>query len=502
MELTKMLPVVVIVVVGLLDLTAGVPFRVANYYRSHMVLQSAPQRAHVWGYGQPDGIVVFSIDGHFKGSVVVEQDSRWSVLLPAMTSGGPHVLRFHSGNTTAYLSDVMFGDVWICSGQSNMYFKVQQLVNYTDVIARAQNMTGLRIFRVNTFQSNTTLQEPHIATQWHLPRNDTATQQFSAVCLLYALEVAPYINRPIGLVETSWGGTTIEVWSSPDAIAKCHQHQLPHYPQNIRVPIEHNSLWNSMIYPLLPMTIYGALWYQGESNAGYYVDYTCQFPAMINDWREKFHLNSQLQTEKNFPFGFVQLAPNANKTLHTGMPDLRWSQTAGYGYVPNPALPGVFMAVAMDLPDYDSPYGTIHPRDKYDVAKRLGLAGLSVAYGVSGTDYQGPFPTMFTLAGSNMTIEYDEGNDPIRVKSNLGFEVCCGHLQNYTCGYNAFQSAPITGHDATSVTIDTSACHGYNHVVTAVRYAWEMSPCDFKMCAVYDRDSDLPAPCFTKHAPF
>ncbi|WAR15849.1 SIAE-like protein [Mya arenaria] len=348
----------------------------------------------------------------------------------------------------------MFGDVWICSGQSNMYFKVQQLVNYTDVIARAQNMTGLRIFRIA--KEYTITQANFISPQ----RTDTATQQFSAVCLLYALEVAPYINRPIGLVETSWGGTTIEVWSSPDAIAK----------------------W--------------------ESNAGYYVDYTCQFPAMINDWREKFHLNSQLQTEKNFPFGFVQLAPNANKTLHTGMPDLRWSQTAGYGYVPNPALPGVFMAVAMDLPDYDSPYGTIHPRDKYDVAKRLGLAGLSVAYGVSGTDYQGPFPTMFTLAGSNMTIEYDEGNDPIRVKSNLGFEVCCGHLQNYTCGYNAFQSAPITGHDATSVTIDTSACHGYNHVVTAVRYAWEMSPCDFKMCAVYDRDSDLPAPCFTKHAPF
>jgi len=82
------------------------------------------------------------------------------------------------------------------------------------------------------------------------------------------------------------------------------------------------------------------------------------------------------------------------------------------------------------------------------------------------------------------------------------FKVCCGHLENRTCNYNFYKPAPITTHDDVSVTIDTSACHGYNNMVTAIRYAWEMSPCEFKLCAVYDRDNDLPAPAFQMHAPF
>ena len=108
-----------------------VPFRAASYYGKHMVLQMAPARAHIWGYGTPGSHVTVSSDGSHVADTMVGGDTKWRVLLPASPAGGPHNLRFHSGNENFYLSDVMFGDVWVCSGQSNMNFQVKQ-VNTSD----------------------------------------------------------------------------------------------------------------------------------------------------------------------------------------------------------------------------------------------------------------------------------------------------------------------------------------------------------------------------------
>ncbi|KAK3600187.1 hypothetical protein CHS0354_001903 [Potamilus streckersoni] len=164
------------------------------------------------------------------------------------------------------------------------------------------------------------------------------------------------------------------------------------------------------------------------SNAAHADKYACQFPAMITDWRHKFHQASNGETNSMFPFGFVQLAGNANDTSRIGgFPDLRWAQTANYGHVPNAKLQNVFMSVAMDLPDFNSPYGTVHPRDKEDVASRLVLAARAVAYGEKGLDFQGPYPTRFTVQGSTLAIEFSQGNSPIEVRSNSGFEVSIDH---------------------------------------------------------------------------
>ncbi|XP_052761294.1 sialate O-acetylesterase-like [Mya arenaria] len=461
-----------------------------------MVLQKSPAKANIWGYGNAGADVSVTIDGKTVSHVTIGSNTQWNVLLPPMGAGGPHVLTFTSGGVNVTLNDVMFGDVWVCSGQSNMYFQVKQLINHTDVMNRAHAYSSLRIFKLDRVQSATPLTEPTILNQWHRPGNDATTSSFSAVCLLYAMELIPDLGIPMGMVESSWGGTPVETWSSPDAINVCNAHR------GKRGPGTPSVLWNAMIHPILPMTIAGAIWYQGENNAGHAAQYSCQFSSMIQDWREKFHQQSGQQTSQLFHFGFVQLAPNANKTIHAGFTDLRWAQTASYGYVPNPTLRNVFMAVAMDLPDFHSPYGTIHPRDKYDVAERLALAARVVAYNESNIEYQGPFPSKFTLSGHTMTIEYDQGNNPIEVRSDRGFEVCCGHSNNFTCGIYNFRPAPITQHDQSTVTIDTSVCHGTNHFVTGVRYAWEVSPCDVKMCAIYGEDDDLPAPAFIKHVPF
>nr|KAG5691595.1 hypothetical protein BaRGS_023723 [Batillaria attramentaria] len=191
--------------------------------------------------------------------------------------------------------------------------------------------------------------------------------QSSAVCWLFGQYLYDHLHYPIGLVESSYGGTNIEAWSPPEALHDCSA-------TTKRGPQEDSVLWNAMINPLRSMTMYGAIWYQGESNSGHYA---------------------------------------------------KMAQTANYGYSPNPALPNTFMAVAMDLPDFDSPYGVVHPRYKQDVAERLVLGALNVAYGQNDVTFQGPFPTRFTRneAQHKLTIEYDHGHTPIEIRSQDGFEV-------------------------------------------------------------------------------
>ncbi|KAH3888285.1 sialate O-acetylesterase-like [Dreissena polymorpha] len=474
--------------------------RFANYYASHMVLQKAPAQAHIWGTGGAVGqSVTVVIDGKTVGTPMANGAGVWEILLPATPAGGPHNISVTSNGTTVTLSDVLFGDVWICSGQSNMGYQISQIRNYSSVVTSAMQRPNLRISELRQNALNATVKEPLIGTPWQKPGHDNTTHSFSAVCLMFAIELSQHVTQPLGMVETDWGGTPVEAWSSPTALAACPQHKKkraidPHLP---------SVLYNGMIAPILPMTIFGAIWYQGESNAGKPQLYACQIEAMISDWRAKFHQASKNQTSNTFPFGFVQLAPNRNVTgAHTGFPDLRWAQTAEYGYVPNPTLKNVFMAVAMDLPDYASPYGTIHPRTKEDVAVRLALAARGVAYGQQNIDFKGPFPTHFSQTGQKLTVEYDNGNTDISVRTTAGFEVCCGLSESHVCPGNGWTAAPISGHSATSVTLDTSGCQGHSHVVAGVRYAWEESPCDFKKCAVYGLGTNLPAPPFVKQAPF
>ncbi|XP_077863406.1 sialate O-acetylesterase-like, partial [Saccoglossus kowalevskii] len=185
-------------------------------------------------------------------------------------------------------------------------------------------------------------------------------------------------------------------------------------------------LWNSMVFPLLNITIKGVVWYQGESNTipGIKQDsYSCTFPAMIADWRDKFYNGTGGATDKLFPFGFVQISTNNDTAwIVDGYPAIRWHQTADYGYVPNEKMPNVFMAVAMDLPDPTSPYGPVHPRYKQDVGYRLALAAKAIAYNDTNVKYTGPFPSNITvvLSGDAINVIYDSKH--IRVNQDSGFE--------------------------------------------------------------------------------
>lgn len=485
--------------------TSNDVFQFSKYYHDHMVLQK--DNPVIWGYSNNvNDVIHIKINGAEVGHSTVQTTSEtghsgvWQVKFSAPAGGyGPYTITAQSGSGSLTLRDVLFGDVWICSGQSNMEFFVNKLKNATEEYTEAANFHQIRITKVSHSISTVPLDDLNrLDIQWSLPTAHSMSL-FSAVCWLYGKLLYQHLNYPIGLVESNYGGTRIEAWSSPDAMAAC-----PTTGKRATSRNDVSVLWNGMINPLLRNTIYGAIWYQGESNAGYYQQYSCQFPAMISDWRQKFNQASLQATSNSFPFGFVQLAANRNKTFSTGMAGLRWAQTANQGQVPNPKLQNVFMAVGMDLPDFDSPYGTIHPRYKHTIAQRLVLAGYAVAYNHRNVNYHGPFPSSYHYTNSThrIQIEFDHGTNPIEVRSNDGFDVCCAP-PNHACSDHdhGWRISHILSHDTTHVYIDTSMCkqHGLTSI-GGVRYAWRESPCPFQMCALYGVDNGLPTPPFIHSA--
>lgn len=485
---------------GFLDICIAIDaFQFSAYYGDHMVIQKT--NPTIWGYSQQvNDEVHIKINGKEVGHSNVQLSSTqehtgiWQVNFPAPSEGhGPYTITAQSSNGSLTLHDVWFGDVWVCSGQSNMEYAIYGLTNATEEYQDAANYQHIRLFKVAHNISTVPLDDLNaVATPWSLPRRHLMSS-FSAVCWLFGKYMSKHLNYPIGLVETNWGGTQIEAWSSPDALAACptvigKSNQI--FP---------SSLWNGMVNPLLRNSIYGAIWYQGESNSNHYQQYACQFPTMIEDWRKKFNTASNHATNQDFPFGFVQLSAWRNQTISLGFPGIRWAQTANMGQVPNAQMKNVFMAVGMDLPDFSSPYGSIHPRYKHTIAERLVLSGYAVAYGHNNINYHGPFPSSFNhLQNNQIQIEYDNNANPIEVRTTNGFDVCCAR-HGHVCADNdhGWKETQIVSNDTTHIYLDGSVCNqnGLTSIV-GVRYAWRESPCPFKKCAIYGLDNGLPGPPF------
>ena len=241
---------------------------------------------------------------------------------------------------------MIFGDVWVCSGQSNMEFSMggghgwdgNGVFNSTEEIAYMAEYSNIRMFRLAYMYSD----EPQDDLSgldfdaWAKPDEVDKVKKFSAVCLLTARYMADVLGKDkvFGLIDTTWGGTIIEPWSTPEGLETCDviQWEDESIPQYVG-----NRLFNAMIHPLIRMSIYGALWYQGESNAGWNRDkYDCTFAQLISEWRRVW--SEDTGTNPKFPFGFVQLSTWEENDLNPGFPMIRWHQTYNYGYVPNQDL--------------------------------------------------------------------------------------------------------------------------------------------------------------------
>ncbi|MBN3300474.1 SIAE acetylesterase, partial [Amia calva] len=475
-----------------------------------MVLQRAPERAVLWGYGTDAAKVTITVLGNQQNTshTVTVEEQIWRVTLDPVQPGGPYVVsavqQSAEGVQVHNLTDVLFGDVWLCGGQSNMQMGLSQVINASEELAMALKFPNVRVFTAADEHSREELTDlMKIELPWSVPSAGVLDggnfSHFSAVCWLFGRYLYESQKHPVGLVESCWGGTPVEAWSSERALQKCGLAKPKHSFQNAGASWDNTVLWNAMIHPLLNMTIKGAIWYQGEQNTEYHQDlYNCTFPAMIDDWRMAFHQGSGGQTSPVFPFGFVQLSTYKKTSLSDAFPNLRWHQTADYGFAPNPRMKNTFMAVSLDLGDEASPWGSIHPRYKQDVAHRLTLGARAVAYGEKGVSFQGPFPQAIRLQGKYINITYSE--EVSVTKSNTTFEVCCSSSQRDPCNASsAWDPAPIVETSSNVVVLSTDGC---SDEVAALRYAWRDWPCGFKACPVYSADHVLPAaPFIVKRAP-
>ncbi|NWV10711.1 SIAE acetylesterase, partial [Ptilonorhynchus violaceus] len=497
----------------------------ASYYGDHMVLQRKPAGAVVWGHGEPGAVVTVTLLGA-SGLIIMEKTAQvkgpsgtWTAVLDPMGEGGPYALTAEQGLENVTLQDIYFGDVWLCSGQSNMAMTVLQVDNASQELAAATLYPYVRIFAAAPARSDVELEDlERIDLPWSIPTAENLGHgnftYFSAVCWLLGRSLFEALGSPIGLVEVAWGGNPIEAWSSRRALQACG---LPEDtgrawllkpalcfapPLNLTLssstsPHEHLSgpqtpsvLWNAMIHPLLNMTLRGVAWYQGEANAFLHTDqYNCTFPTLIADWRQAFHTGSAGQTELLLPFGFVQLSTYRRQSADDSFARLRWHQTADLGVVPNARMPGTFMAVAMDLGDEHSPYGSIHPRDKQNVAHRLLLGARAMAYGDKDLVFQGPYPTRAILEVTSGLLNVTYSQELIcRQRDAQAFEVCCSS-QVSSCQWLPAPVAVVRSH---TVTLALSGC---GTLVLGLRYAWAEWPCEYQACPLYNPQG-LPAPPF------
>jgi len=390
-----------------------------NYYTDGMMLQHGV-KTKLWGTGN------LPADAQFEVTCVLKEKRFSENYTPVQESGNTWFVAIERSMSPQTRCDVkigdaltlrnaLFGDVWICSGQSNMEQSMTNILNGSAEI-EASRVFGDQIRY--TMVENQVLNVPNddfdqvMKFNWAKADEPSFLKDMSAVCFMYARQVYDVTGIPQGLVSADWGGTPVEAWSTKSALENCG---LPTDVVNPDFPSWSSSyLWNGMVNSLKRNAVKGFLWYQGEANVNYNRDiYDCSFPAMIEAWRAEFSKNSPTSTTA--PFGFVQLAPWRPDTMDAGYPVIRWHQTADYGYVPNERMEKVFMSTALDTFDakQEGYPGGIHPRNKQVVAARLALAGLAVAYELKSYPTNGPFPSIISLAVSKggeevLVVEFDQ----------------------------------------------------------------------------------------------
>lgn len=481
-----------------------------TFVDSHMVLQREPMKARIWGFeASPNGNVTVTLNDQKNIAFsFAKDDGSWSIDLPPQPAGSGHTLEISDGTSNVVLEDIAFGDVYLCSGQSNMEMSVQGAFNADDEIADSINYPDLRFATVKKVTSDTPEQDaPSKAANYTWRSGPEAFANasdsnyhfsyFSATCYFFGRDLYTSMGGsvPIGLLTSCWGGQKVEAFSSPDAMAdKTCGGTVEEYKEvNAAQPTNNDLvytvenppddtvgyddrenfqqigpsiLWNAMIHPLLPMRFTGAVWYQGEANAGNPTSYACRFPAMIADWRVKFEL-------PNLSFSYVELAayPAQDYSL------IRSAQGAAL------KLDQVGYATAIDLGDPTSTSGNIHPRRKQEVGRRLSLSVRAIQYKEQNVVHQGPLLSSVqkTWGNSFLTLNYgsDDTSKGLHLHGSAACTTCCNEFPfevldakgNWTRVLNAKVQIP------NKVVLETQVAD-----VLGIRYAWEGYP----QCILYN----------------
>ncbi len=480
-----------IVLVSVLAWTFVVPafgaVKVASIFGDNMVLQQKAE-IPVWGTASPGEQVTVTLVTD-EVTTKADKDGNWMVRLKPREAGGPFTLIVRGENIVAF-TRVLVGEVWVCSGQSNMEWPLKLARDGEQELAAA---TDDQIRGIIVPKAVISGPQKEFSGSWKRCKPETAGD-FSAVAYFFARHLRQTLNVPVGLILTYWGGTPAESWTEasflkdePDfePMMKRWADQVSAYPKQLddfqkvfadwkratlkaeiegtpftdppviptdirKNPNRPSGLYNAMIAPVLPFAIQGAIWYQGESNAGRAYQYRKLFPAMIQSWRKAWG-------QGDFTFLFVQLA-NFTDTVpdprENDWAELREAQTMTL------SLPKTGMAVAIDIGEAKD----IHPRNKQDVGKRLGLQAEKVAYG-RDVAASGPMYDSMTVEDNKIRVKFKfadglvaQGGEGLK-----GFAIA-GEDHKFV-----WANAQIEG-DSVIVSADSVA------KPVAVRYAWDINP--------------------------
>jgi sialate O-acetylesterase len=397
----------------------------AAVFTDHMVLQRE-MPVPVWGKAEPGEKVRVRL-GDQDVSTTADKDGRWSVKLKPMKAGGPHQMTIEGTNRVT-LKDVLIGEVWICSGQSNMAVSFGELISPAAKKARqAPASDQVRFYNITGAKKADDV-------AWVTCDFDSA-QAFSAVGVFFGRELHQALKVPVGLINASWGSTGVQMFYAP----------VVDRERDVRVP-EGGAMYNRMVRPVVPYAIRGAIWYQGEANLGQAYDYRWQLPLMVRSWREAWG-------QGDFPFLVCQQHSFGKEQEQNLTAEMRDSQSVAVRSMKNAAL-----AVTADHG------GHKHPRDKEPVGIRLALAARAVAY-KEKIVYEGPTVEKATV---------EEGRIRIRL-GNVG-----GGLVVKGDAVTGFSIAGEDGkfHDADATLKDGEVVVSSAKVAkpVAVRYGWGTGP--------------------------
>jgi len=436
----------------------------ASIFGPSMVLQR-DMPVSVFGTADAGEEVAVTFGGQTK-KATADSAGRWKIQLdPLAASDQGQTLKI-AGKNTIELADVLVGEVWICSGQSNMEWPLAASVNAEQEVAAAQH-PRIRLFNVPDHLTSPVPKDTCPGT-WQTCTPETA-KGFSAVGYFFGRRLEKDLNVPVGLVGSNWGGTRIEPWVSLSGFRKIAElapiaEQVAAYTESTKVePTSPSAIHHAMIYPLGPFAMRGAIWYQGESNGNEGESYHHKKQALVAGWREQFN--------PNLGFYWVQLAnfqkPNDDPAGGDGWARLREAQVQSLG------IPHTGMAVIIDIGEAND----IHPRNKQDVGWRLAQWALHQTYGKKELVPSGPLYASHKAEGGSIRVAFHHVGGGLMVGAKTGLEptteVANGKLERFA----------IAGADKKWVWADAKI-DGETVVVSspsvpepvAVRYAFSMNP--------------------------
>jgi sialate O-acetylesterase len=441
--------------------------KVASVLGDNMVLQRNTE-VKLWGKADPNQKLSIVADWiKAKINVACNEQGDWLIKLKTTEAGGPYAITIASANEKMILKNILLGEVWLCSGQSNMEmpligFPGQPVNGSNDFLLNADN-DNIRLFTVKRNPCDTP--QDTCTGKWQAASSESVAS-FSAVGYLYAKILQQKLKVPVGIINSSWSGTRIQPWMSKETIAKFPVSLAQIASKDTPAHQKASATYNGMIAPIHNFAIKGAIWYQGEGNIGS-KEYPALMEAMVANWRKDFGVGQ-------FPFYFVQIAPywyNNSKGINSAIQ--RDEQLKASLLIPNCG-----MISTMDMGEEKC----IHPAEKELVAKRLAYWAFAETYGFKGLSYKTPYLSNFSLKDTLAILKFQNAPNGF---STFGKEV---------------QSFEIAGQDSVfypaEYKISSSQIQVWSQKVkvpVAVRYGF----CNFPKTSGYlYNTAGLPVPSF------